>query len=62
MKCWIKLNNILLIFFSVLSVLCLICGYYVDGICIWLSFLTLQVWPTLVGNLLNYLQRRNGKV
>lgn len=35
-----------------LSVLCLLGGYYADGICIWLSFLTLLVWPILAGNLL----------
>lgn len=46
------MNDILLIFFSALSVLCLIGGYYADGICIWLSFLTLLVWPILAGNLL----------
>lgn len=27
-------------------------GYYVEGICIWLSLLTLAVWPILAGNLL----------
>ncbi|MEY8486227.1 endonuclease/exonuclease/phosphatase family protein [Parabacteroides sp.] len=47
-----RLNNTLLVFFAVLSVLCLLGGYYADGICIWLSFLTLLVWPILAGNLL----------
>lgn len=46
------MNNTLLLFFAVLSVLCLAGGYYADGICIWLSFLTLLVWPILAGNLL----------
>lgn len=48
----LTLNNTLLLFFAVLSVLCLAGGYYADGICIWLSFLTLLVWPILAGNLL----------
>ena len=52
MKCWTKMNNTLLLFFAVLSALCLTGGYYADGICIWLSFLTLLVWPILAVNLL----------
>ena len=52
MRRWTRLNNTLLLFFAVLSVLCLAGGYYADGICIWLSFLTLLIWPILAGNLL----------
>lgn len=52
MRCWIRLNNILLVFLFTLSVLCLIGGYYINGVCIWLSFLTLLIWPILAGNLL----------
>lgn len=52
MRCWIRLNNFLLIIFVALSILCLIGGYYADGILIWLSFLTLLIWPILAGNLL----------
>ena len=52
MRRWTRLNNTLLLFFAALSVLCLAGGYYADGICIWLSFLTLLVWPILAGNLL----------
>lgn len=52
MRCWIRLNNILLILFVALSILCLIGGYYVNGLFIWLSFLTLMVWSILAGNLL----------
>ena len=47
-----EVNNTLLLFFAVLSALCLTGGYYADGICIWLSFLTLLVWPILAVNLL----------
>ena len=52
MRRWTRLNNTLLLFFAVLSALCLTGGYYADGICIWLSFLTLLVWPILAVNLL----------
>ena len=52
MKRWTRLNNTLLLFFAVLSALCLGGGYYAGGICIWLSFLTLLVWPILAVNLL----------
>ena len=52
MRCWIRLNNILLILLVILSILCLIGGRCVEGIFIWLSLLTLAVWPILVGNLL----------
>lgn len=52
MKRWTRLNNTLLLFFAALSALCLTGGYYADGICIWLSFLTLLVWPILAVNLL----------
>ena len=52
MRRWTRLNNTLLLFFAALSVLCLAGGYYADGICIWLSFLTLLVWPILAVNLL----------
>ena len=52
MKRWTRLNNTLLLFFAVLSALCLTGGYYAGGICIWLSFLTLLVWPILAVNLL----------
>lgn len=52
MRRWTRLNNTLLLFFAALSVLCLAGGYCADGICIWLSFLTLLVWPILAANLL----------
>lgn len=52
MRCWTRLNNFLLIIFVALSILCLIGGYYAGGILIWLSFLTLLIWPILAGNLL----------
>lgn len=52
MRRWTRLNNTLLLFFAVLFALCLTGGYYADGICIWLSFLTLLVWPILAVNLL----------
>lgn len=52
MRCWIRLNNILLVFLFTLSVLCLIGGYYINGVCIWLSFLALLIWLILAGNLL----------
>ncbi|WP_288205507.1 endonuclease/exonuclease/phosphatase family protein [uncultured Parabacteroides sp.] len=35
-----------------LSILCFIGGRYVEGICIWLSLLTLAIWPILGANLL----------
>ncbi|WFE83982.1 endonuclease/exonuclease/phosphatase family protein [Parabacteroides chongii] len=47
-----SLNNFFQIFFVVLSILCFIGGRYVEGICIWLSLLTLAVWPILAANLL----------
>ena len=46
------MNNFLLTFFAVLSILCFLGGCYADGVCIWLSFLTLSIWPILAGNLL----------
>lgn len=46
------MNNFLLTFFAVLSILCFLGGCYADGVCIWLSFLTLLIWPILAGNLL----------
>lgn len=47
-----QLNNCFQILFIVLSILCFIGGRYVEGICIWLSLLTLAVWPILTANLL----------
>lgn len=42
----------MLTFFAVLSILCFLGGCYADGVCIWLSFLTLSIWLILAGNLL----------
>ena len=47
-----SLNNFFQIFFVLLSILCFIGGRYVEGICIWLSLLTLAIWPILGANLL----------
>lgn len=46
------MNKFLIVFFFLLSLLAKIGSYYIDGIFVWLSFLTLGIWGILAANVL----------